>query len=82
MIEYTLKTGKISYMRAEEFKAARKEIGLSQREWGIWLGYNNTENMRGHINQMESGLKPVRKVHALLIQAYLNGYRPNMDLDQ
>lgn len=71
-----LSNGKETFMLATEFRAARKSMGLTLREWGINLGYNDTKNMRNHIQQMESGLKPVRKVHVLLIQSYLSGFRP------
>ena len=76
-----LSNGQETWMRAEEFKAARLELGLTLRQWGINLGYNDTKNMRNHIQHIETGLKPVRKVHVLLIQCYLKGCRPDTYLD-
>lgn len=64
-------------MSAEEFKSARLNLGFTQHTWGLLIGYNDRKYLRNHINQIESGVKPVRKVQALLIKAYINGYRPN-----
>jgi transcriptional regulator with XRE-family HTH domain len=58
-------------MTATEFAAARKRLGMTQREMELLLGIR-----RDTISKIERGkTKPGRAV-ILLLQALLDGYRP------
>lgn len=44
---------------AERFKAGRLKLGLSQREYGVELGYPDSPNLRNQIDKMERGIRAV-----------------------
>lgn len=51
---------------AERLKAGRQKLGLSQRAFGVALGYADTHNTRSEIQKMEAGTKPI-PAHRMMI---------------
>jgi transcriptional regulator with XRE-family HTH domain len=59
-------------MTPQEFKEARKALGLTQSQMATVLGYG----AQSRISDVERGVQPVTDTVSRLIHAYLNGYRP------
>lgn len=62
-------------MTPEEFRQARKAFGLSSRQLALVLGYKYGNAVRQFETTGTSHRQPPRQT-ALLMQAYLDGYRP------
>jgi hypothetical protein len=56
-------------------KQARQTLGLTQTQMGAMLGYQG-QNVRQMVYDIETGRRPLMPCQALLLQAYLDGYRP------
>lgn len=56
-------------------KAARTRLGLTQTQMGTLLGYSG-ENVRQMVYDIETGRRPLMPCQRLLLQAYVDGYRP------
>jgi transcriptional regulator with XRE-family HTH domain len=63
-------------MTPEEFKAARQSFGLTQAEFAKLVGY---EGKRGSqvISDIERGRSALNETVSRLVQAYLDGWRPD-----
>lgn len=59
-------------MTPQELKRARKTLGLTQEEFAHWLGVSRKMT----VSDWERGIKPVSETAAILVQAYLDGWRP------
>lgn len=64
-------------MNGTELKEAREELGLSQFEMGLMLGFKEGRNTRDQVRRMESGKKEIQGHTIRLIAAYRAGYRPD-----
>ena len=60
-------------MTPEQFKQARSNLGLTQQQLAKMLGYG----LYSRISEMENGRTPITGQCVRLVQAYLDGYRPN-----
>ena len=60
-------------MTPDQFKEARQLLGLSPLQAAPLLGFTN----RSRIYEIEAGNAGVSKPVALLMRAYLDGYRPD-----
>lgn len=56
-------------------KETRLLLGLTQTQMGHMLGYKG-KNVRQMVYEIESGDKPLMPCQARLLQAYVDGYRP------
>lgn len=64
-------------MTPDEIRAARHELGLSLWAMATQLGYTGNYEMRKQMMiHLEIGQRPLREPQRRLIQAYLDGYRP------
>lgn len=52
-------------MTPEQFRAVRKSFGLTQKEWGLFLGIG-----REHVAKLEAGTMPVSRTVAILVAMY------------
>lgn len=59
-------------MTPREFLKARHQLGLTQEQAARMLGYRN----RSRISEIENGKTNPSTSVTLLLQAYLDGYRP------
>ena len=59
-------------MTPAEFRAARKSLGWTQEQAAAALGYGGNRA----ISALETGERQVSATLALLVQAYLDGWRP------
>lgn len=59
-------------MTPAEFRAARKSLGWTQEQAAAALGYGRPER----ISEIERGISPVTNTVAMLMRAYLDGWRP------
>jgi transcriptional regulator with XRE-family HTH domain len=57
---------------AEQFRQARKSLGLSQQQLGALVGYPRKMT----VSDWETERNPIPPPVARLLQAYLDGYRP------
>lgn len=62
-------------MKPQQFKEARQSMGLTLSQMAIMLGYEGTHAAQ-QVRKMESGDREIRKPQALLMAAYMDGYRP------
>lgn len=62
-------------MTPADLKAARHTLGLSLTQMARLLGYCGTHGAQ-QVRKMESGGRAIREAQALLVRAYLDGYRP------
>lgn len=62
-------------MTGPDLRAARKSLGISQRQLGELIGYGG-ENPRQSIGRMERGCQPIPKHIELIVDAFVQGYRP------
>ena len=60
-------------MTADEFRAGRLTLGLSQQSLADLMGYGS----RSRVYEIEAGRRIPGPAAARLLQAYLNGYRPD-----
>jgi transcriptional regulator with XRE-family HTH domain len=62
-------------MSPNEFKEARRKLGLTQAELAYLLGYRGVMS----ISKIERGLSPLpdQSAGGRLLKAYLDGYRSN-----
>jgi transcriptional regulator with XRE-family HTH domain len=63
-------------MTPTEFRHARRELGLSVRQFAEMLGVEPEAVRRMEIQFGEGGHRPIRGSIERLIRAYLDGYRP------
>jgi transcriptional regulator with XRE-family HTH domain len=61
-------------LTATDFREARLKLGLTQRQLAPLLGYGKQQA----VSDIETGLYAIRPQAALLLQAYLDGYRPRI----
>lgn len=59
-------------MTPTDFRAARKQLGLTQAELAPLLGYAD----KSRISEIERGAMQPGAAVVLLLRAYLAGYRP------
>lgn len=59
-------------MTREEFRQARKSLGLTQAQIAPLLGYGHKER----VSEIERGVSSPGDAVLLLMEAYLSGYRP------
>ena len=57
-------------MTPTEIRAIRKSLGLTQSEWGLWLGVS-----RAQVAGMETAARPIELRTAYLAMAYRDGWR-------
>lgn len=57
-------------MTAAEFRTIRKALGLTQTEWGLWLGVGQQ-----HVSDIERGKAESSVTLARLADAFRCGYR-------
>ena len=62
-------------MTARQIKDARRELGLNRIQFARVLGYAG-KNAASQVHHLEIGRRDVREPQRLLVEAYLNGYRP------
>lgn len=62
-------------MTPDEIKQARHHLGLTLTQLGEMLGYQG-RHVRVQMDDLETGRKPLRECQRRLLQAYLDGYRP------
>ena len=62
-------------MTPDEFAKARQALGLSRARMALMLGFDGT-HAHAHVYRMETGERTIRAAQRRLIQAYLDGYRP------
>lgn len=60
-------------MTGAEIKAARTQLGLTQAQFAVVMGYSRNK----YISNLENGLANISVQGAFLLQAYLDGYRPS-----
>jgi len=58
-------------MTSADLRQLRLDLGLTQTEWGRWLGIG-----RRHVAKLEAGLEPSETLR-LLAEAYRDGWRPS-----
>src|SRR5262249_5055734 len=56
-------------------KRVRQQLGLTLDEMAAMLGYEG-EHAKSQMQDLENGRRPLRPAQRLLLEAYLNGYRP------
>jgi transcriptional regulator with XRE-family HTH domain len=61
---------------AEQFKTARKQLGLSVSQTAQMLETSRTHIRRMEITPTKLTHRPVTETKQRLMQAYLDGYRP------
>jgi DNA-binding transcriptional regulator YiaG len=59
-------------MTPTDFRAARESLGLSQTDLAPLLGFGSSQG----VSNIERGVRNPGAAVALLMQAYLDGYRP------
>jgi len=59
-------------MTGEEIRNARKQLGLTQAEFAVVMGFSS----RPYISYVESERYKMSDTAVRLLQAYLDGYRP------
>lgn len=62
-------------MTPNEVTQARRKLGLTLEQMGTMLGYQG-EHVRHMMHDLETGRRPVREPQRRLVEAYLEGYRP------
>lgn len=62
-------------MTPNDIKALRRGMGLSQRQFGLALGYSGA-NIAHTIRKYEDGVRDMPPLLAFAIQALADGYRP------
>ena len=62
-------------MTPHTFFLARKRLGLSLAEMARLLGYEG-EQARSQAHHLETGRRDIRPAQRRLVEAYLDGYRP------
>lgn len=60
-------------MTPTDIRAARQRLGLSQEQMALMLGYS----ARYTVSDIERGTKNPSPAAVRLLQAYIDGYRPN-----
>lgn len=63
-------------MSPDEFRAARRRLGLSDSQMATALGVSPTQVRRMEVQVDKSSHRPVSATTAKLVEAYLSGYRP------
>lgn len=58
-------------MPPAKFRALRESLGLTQTEWGRWLGVH-----RVNVSQIEAGARRIGPTLARLLEAIEAGFRP------
>jgi DNA-binding XRE family transcriptional regulator len=61
-------------MTPDNFRSARKSLGLTQAQWAEWLGVK-----RNTIARIETGKREANPTMILLVRAYVDGWRPRID---
>jgi predicted transcriptional regulator len=59
-------------MTPADFRTIRRDLRLTQTEWGAWLGVT-----RVHVAKMEGGLATITPTIVTLATAYASGWRPS-----
>jgi transcriptional regulator with XRE-family HTH domain len=62
-------------MTPDEFKRARRDLGLTFEQMAMMLGYEG-EQAKSQVHHMENGRRGIRPAQRRLVAAYLAGYRP------
>lgn len=62
-------------MTPKQFQQARHTLGLSLSSMARMLGYEG-QHIRQQMHDLETGRRPIREPQRRLMQAYLDGYRP------
>ncbi len=62
-------------MTPAEFRAARAKLGLTQGTLAEWLGFTGKRGRRT-VGDIECGRRTPSGTVILLLQAYVDGYRP------
>lgn len=60
------------FLTGEQMRKARQELGLTQKQLAPLLGYNKQQA----VSDLERGAYTIRPQTSLLLQAYVEGYRP------
>lgn len=63
-------------MTPSELKQARRSLGLSLSQMARMLGYDGAHGAQ-QVRRMESGERAIRGAQARLLEAYVDGYRPD-----
>lgn len=64
-------------MTPEQLARARKRLGLTLEQMAIVLGYEGA-NGKSQVHHLETGRREIRPAQRLLIEAYLDGWRPKI----
>lgn len=64
-------------MTPDEIRAARKILGLTQHQLAVLLGFADQPLTKNNLSRLERGSKTLDAARARLLQAYLDGYRPD-----
>ena len=62
-------------MTPHQVREARHSLGLELSEMALMLGYFGAQ-MKSQMRDLETGRRELREPQRRLIQAYLEGYRP------
>ena len=62
-------------MTPAQFTEARRRLGLTGEQLALMLGYEG-EQSRSQVHHLETGRRSIRPAQQRLIEAYLDGYRP------
>ena len=62
-------------MTPEQMYLARKSLGLTLDQMAVALGYQGM-SARSQMHHLETGRREIRPAQRLLVEAYLDGWRP------
>lgn len=63
-------------MTPSQLAQARKRLGLTLEQMAILLGYEGRQ-AKSQVHHMETGRRDIRHAQRRLLEAYINGYRPD-----
>lgn len=72
----TRSTRTASEMTPDQLSKARRKLGLTLEQMATLLGYEGVQR-RQMMYDLESGRRTIREPQRRLIEAYLDGYRPD-----
>lgn len=63
-------------MSPDQLARARKRLGLTLEQMADMLGYEGSQ-AKSQVHHLETGRRQIRPAQRRLIEAYLDGYRPD-----
>lgn len=76
MLDGTTAKAYIMGMTTEDFRTARKTLGLTQAQFAKMLGYSGKRGAQV-VSDIERSKAPITPTVERLVVAYLSGWRPN-----